>query len=63
MKLQTVDRNITVQSSNVDLGSSLPEHPSPTALQTMRFLCPGNPAAIGREKGRIRAAHGAREAA
>ena len=26
MKLQTVDKDITVQSSNVDLGSSLPEH-------------------------------------
>src|SRR5215213_3170733 len=26
MKLETVDKNITVQSSNVDLGSSLPEH-------------------------------------
>ena len=26
MKLHTVDKDITVQSSNVDLGSSLPEH-------------------------------------
>ncbi len=33
MKLQTVDRNITVQSSNVDLGSSLPEHARESILR------------------------------
>ena len=26
MKLDTVDKNISVQSSNIDLGSSLPDH-------------------------------------
>jgi ribosomal subunit interface protein len=26
MKLETVDKNITVQSSSIDLGSSLPDH-------------------------------------
>ena len=26
MKLETVDKNISVQSSNIDLGSSLPDH-------------------------------------
>ena len=33
MKLQTVDKNITVQSSNVDLGSSLPEHARQSILR------------------------------
>ncbi len=33
MKLQTVDKDITVQSSNVDLGSSLPEHARESILR------------------------------
>jgi ribosomal subunit interface protein len=33
MKLQTVDRDITVQSSNIDLGSSLPEHARESILR------------------------------
>jgi ribosomal subunit interface protein len=33
MKLQTVDKDITVQSSNVDLGSSLPEHARQSILR------------------------------
>ena len=33
MKLQTVDKNITVQSSNIDLGSSLPGHARESILR------------------------------
>ena len=33
MKLQTVDKDITVQSANVDLGSSLPEHARESILR------------------------------
>ena len=33
MKLHTVDKNITVQSSNVDLGSNLPEHARQSILR------------------------------
>ncbi len=33
MKLQTVDKDIIVQSSNVDLGSSLPEHARESILR------------------------------
>jgi ribosomal subunit interface protein len=33
MKLHTVDKDITVQSSNVDLGSSLPEHARESILR------------------------------
>jgi ribosomal subunit interface protein len=33
MKLQAVDKDITVQSSNVDLGSSLPEHARQSILR------------------------------
>jgi len=33
MKLQTVDKDITVQSSNVDLGGSLPEHARESILR------------------------------
>jgi ribosomal subunit interface protein len=33
MKLQTVDKDITVQSSNVDLGSSLPTHARESILR------------------------------
>src|SRR5919199_6760366 len=33
MKLQTVDKNITVQSSSIDLGSSLPEYARESILR------------------------------
>jgi ribosomal subunit interface protein len=33
MKLETVDKNITVQSSNIDLGSSLPTHARESILR------------------------------
>ena len=33
MKLHTVDKDISVQSSNVDLGSSLPEHARESILR------------------------------
>jgi ribosomal subunit interface protein len=33
MKLQTVDKDITVQSANVDLGSNLPEHARESILR------------------------------
>src|SRR5215213_3930997 len=33
MKLETVDKNITVQSSSIDLGSSLPDHARESILR------------------------------
>ena len=33
MKLETVDKNITVQSSSIDLGSSLPNHARESILR------------------------------
>ncbi len=33
MKLETVDKNITVQSSNIDLGSNLPGHARESILR------------------------------
>ena len=33
MKLETVDKNITVQSSNIDLGANLPEHARESILR------------------------------
>ena len=33
MKLETVDKNITVQSSSIDLGGSLPEHARESILR------------------------------
>jgi hypothetical protein len=33
VKLETVDKNITVQSSSIDLGSSLPNHARESILR------------------------------